>query len=283
MRSKAYAAGTIINALALGYGSAFGLRMLTEVRLSVEDDLKQSVLIEDGREVESKIVDHVLSKFGIKGTVEVKSEIPKGSGLGSSSAFMNALLLSIYKHLSKRLFAHEILRLNAELSLELGISYTGAFDDASASLLGGIVLTNNRNMKLISWEFRRAKAIVLIPEWNRGRISLEEIRRDAELVEKAIECAMKGDYRTAMMLNSKHYCKRIGYPIEVLDRVKDLECFSGLSGNGPTFVAFGSKDALKEIEEIWSEYGKILWTELVVEPSDDVVITPELYGNSDHM
>ncbi len=280
MKSKAYAAGTIINALALGYGSAFGLNMLTKVRLSVEDDLKRSLLIENGEEKESKIVDRVLSEFGIRGAVEVESEIPKGSGLGSSSAFMNALLLSVYKHLGIRLLAHEILRLNAKLSLELGISYTGAFDDASASLLGGIVISNNREMKLISWEFKRAKAIILIPEWGRGKISLDEIRRNPELVEKAVELALNGDYRKAMILNSKHYCDRIGYPFEVIEKVRDLECFCGLSGNGPTFVAFGSKDSLKEVEGIWSEYGKVVWTNLAETPSDEVVIKSELYDSS---
>ncbi len=283
MKSKAYAAGTIINALALGYGSAFGLNMLTKVRLSVEDDLKRSLLIENGEEKESKIVDRVLSEFGIRGAVEVESEIPKGSGLGSSSAFMNALLLSVYKHLGIRLLAHEILRLNAKLSLELGISYTGAFDDASASLLGGIVISNNREMKLISWEFKRAKAIILIPEWGRGKISLDEIRRNPELVEKAVELALNGDYREAMILNSKHYCDRIGYPFEVIEKVRDLECFCGLSGNGPTFVAFGSKDSLKEVEGIWSEYGKVVWTNLAETPSDEVVIKSELYDSSGNM
>jgi len=253
------------------------LNMITEVKLSVEDDLKCCVLIENGEERESRIVDYVLSKFGIKGVVEVKSEIPKGSGLGSSSAFMNALLLSIYKHLGKRLFAHEILRLNAKLSEELGISYTGAFDDASASLLGGIVVSNNTEMRLISWEFKKADAIVLIPRWKRGRISLDDIRKNTELVEKAVKHAIDGDYRSAMILNSMHYCKKIGYPTDVIEKVKDLDCSCGLSGNGPTFVAFGSRDALKEVEEAWSEYGSIVWTELVTTPSDGVTVTSELY------
>ena len=280
MKSKAYAAGTIVNALALGYGSAFGLSMITKVKLSIEDDLKRCILIENGEERVSRVVDYVLSRFNIRGVVEVESEIPKGSGLGSSSAFMNALLLSIYKYLGKRLFAHEILRLNAKLSLELGISYTGAFDDASASLLGGIVVSNNTEMRLISWEFRRANAIVLIPRWRRGKISLEEIRKNTELVEKAVKHAIDGDYRSAMILNSMHYCRKIGYPTEVIEKVKDLDCFCGLSGNGPTFVAFGSKETLKEVEEIWSEYGSIIWTELVATPSDEITVTPELYGNS---
>ncbi len=280
MEGEAYGAGTVINALATGYGCAFGVRIRTRVKLSVEEDLKKSVLSDGVSEREDDLVDSILSKFGLKGFVEVKSEIPKGSGLGSSSAFVNALLLAIYKHLDKRLFAHEILRTNAKLSLEHGISYTGAFDDASASLLGGIVLTDNFGMKVISWEFRKAKAVILIPEWDRGNISIEEIRKGVGLVKEAVECAMRGDYKNAMILNSKHYCARIGYPFEVVERVKDLDCCAGLSGNGPTFVAFGDGEVLRDVAGIWSEYGKVVWSELVREPSDEVIISRELYGNS---
>ena len=279
MRTKAYAAGTIINALALGYGCAFGLYLVTKVKLTVEEDAKENLLVEDGKELRSEVVDQVLSHFGLKGVVEVKSEIPKGSGLGSSSAFMNALLSCVFKHLGKRLFAHEILRLNARMSLDLGISYTGAFDDASASLLGGIVLTDNTNMRLISWEFRKAEAIVLVPNWRRGKIDLNEIRRDTKLVEEALECAKRGDYRRAMLLNSRHYCKRIGYPLDIVERANRLGCHCGLSGNGPTFVAFGEN--LEAVEKIWKRYGDVIWTELVNKPSDEVIVVEEIYGNSD--
>ncbi len=279
MRAKAYAAGTIINALALGYGCAFALDLVTKVKLTLEDELKESVLVEDGLERRSEVVNHILTHFGLRGVVEVKSEIPKGSGLGSSSAFVNALLLCVFKHLRKRLFAHEILRLNARISLDVGISYTGAFDDASASLLGGIVLTDNTNMRLISWEFKKADAIVLIPNWRRGKVDLNEIRRDTKLVEEALECAKRGDYRNAMLLNSKHYCRKIGYPFDVVEKASGMGCHCGLSGNGPSFVAFGEN--LEAIEKIWKRYGRVIWTEIVNKPSDEVIVAGEIYDSSD--
>ncbi|HIP58207.1 MAG TPA: shikimate kinase [Archaeoglobus profundus] len=277
MQAVAYAAGTIVNALATGYGSAFGLDLKIKVKLSVEEDLKENILIEDGREVRDKVLDFVLSNFKIKAIVEVKSEIPKGCGLGSSSAFMNALLLAIFKHTGRRLYAHEILRLNSQYSLKMGISYTGAFDDASASLLGGIVVTNNYKMELIEWIFKDADAVVLIPEWGRGEVSLEKIRRDTELVRRAIKEALNGNYKNAMMYNSIYYCDKIGYPLEVLERVKDLRCCCGLSGNGPAYVAFG--DDLKELINIWNDYGKIIKTKLISMPVDDVIITSQLFSS----
>jgi len=272
VKAQSYSAGTIINALATGYGCAFGLDI--KLRVKVDFNCGENVLIEDGVEKTSYVLNEVLKEFGLSAVVEVDSEIPRGSGLGSSSAFLNALILAIYKHLSKPLNAGEILRLNAKLSLRCGISYTGAFDDASASLLGGIILTNNSFMKVIRWEFKKAKAIILIPEFERGKIDLEKIRKDKSLVEKALKFAMNGDYKKAMYYNSLHYCKAIGYPMEIVEVVKDLNCCCGLSGNGPCFVAFGD---VREVKEVWESYGDVFESRIVNEPCDDVVITSDLF------
>jgi len=274
VKAQAYSAGTIINALATGYGCAFGLDLRMRVRVDFEVD--DNVIIEDGIERKSVVLDTVLNYFGLNAVVEVRSEIPKGSGLGSSSAFLNALLLAIYKHLSKPLNAEDILRLNAKLSLKCGISYTGAFDDASASLLGGIVLTNNVNMQILRWEFKKAKAVVLIPNFERGEIDLGKIRGDTSLVKKAVEFARKGDYKNAMYYNTLHYCRAIGYPLEIVEVVKDLDCCCGLSGNGPCFVAFGD---VKEVREVWKAYGDVIETKIVNEPCDDVVVTSNLFSS----
>lgn len=76
MKGSAYAAGTIINALATGTGCAFGLNLKTRVKLSV-DDLKRCIVLENGEEKENSIVDRVLLSTGCKCAVEVKSGIPK--------------------------------------------------------------------------------------------------------------------------------------------------------------------------------------------------------------
>ncbi|ADB57110.1 shikimate kinase [Archaeoglobus profundus] len=276
MKAQAYSAGTIINALATGYGCAFGLDLKLKVRVDFE--VNDNVVVENGIERRSIVLDTVLNHFGLNAVVEVESEIPKGSGLGSSSAFLNALLLAVYKYISKSLNAGDILRLNAKLSLECGISYTGAFDDASASLLGGIVLTDNTSMQMLRWEFKRAKAVILIPEFGRGRIDLNEIRRDLTLVRKALKFARRGDYKSAMYYNTLHYCKAIGYPIEVVEIVKDSNCCCGLSGNGPCFVAFGD---VKEVKKVWEAYGNVIETKIVNEPCDDIVITHDLFSYSE--
>ncbi len=103
--------------------------------------------------------------------------------------------------------------MNARISLEMGISYTGAFDDASASLLGGIVVTNNSKMKILKWDKKSAKALVLIPTWQRNDVLIDEIKKDVEFVKKEIKEALDGKYRDAMLHNSLHYCSALKYPL----------------------------------------------------------------------
>ncbi|HDM60327.1 MAG TPA: shikimate kinase [Archaeoglobus veneficus] len=278
-RAKAYAAGTVINALATGIGSAFGIELETRVDVCFEEDLKHSILYVNGKESNASLVEKVLHKFG-KAVVNVESEIPRRSGLGSSSAFMNALITATFKAFGHELDAFKILTMNARNSLDCGISYTGAFDDASASLLGGIVISNNLKMKLVKWEKISGEALVLIPPWKRGEVSLERIRSDVSLVSKAIESALKGDYRNAMLNNSKHYCSVIGYPIEPVEKAIEFNVCAGLSGNGPAYVAFGNSRDIRELEGVWEEYGKVIRTKLVEEPAEEVNVPGYLFLQS---
>jgi len=134
-------------------------------------------------------------------------------------------------------------------------------------------------MKVIRWEFRRGKAAVLIPDWGRGEVRVDDIRRNPERVRKAVGFAIRGDYRSAMIENSIYYCERIGYPVEVIERVREFGCCVGLSGNGPAFVAFGDSDSVRDVSSVWSEYGRVIVTELAREPVEDVVISPDLFEN----
>ncbi len=276
--ARAFAAGTVINALATGIGSAFGIELETRVKVTFEEDLKHSALYINGRKSNPSLVSRTLKNFG-KAVVEVESDIPRRSGLGSSSAFMNALITAAFKAFGQELDASIILSMNARSSLECRISYTGAFDDASASLLGGLVISNNPEMRLIKWKKLSGRAVILIPSWKRGEVSLERIRSDTSLVSRAIANAMSGDYRSAMLNNSKHYCSAIGYPVEPVERALEFDVHAGLSGNGPAYVAFGNSSNIKEVESMWKEYGRVIRTKLAERPAEDVKISDDLFLN----
>ncbi len=274
-KTKAFAAGTIVNALATNYGSAFALDLVTNVKLRFENDLKENIVYEDGKKVKNQIVDRLLTAIKKKAIVEIESEIPRQSGLGSSSAFMNALILAIFKELNEELNAHTILTMNARISLEMGISYTGAFDDASASLLGGIVVTNNSKMKILKWDKKSAKALVLIPTWQRNDVLIDEIKKDVEFVKKAIKEALDGKYRDAMLHNSLHYCSALKYPLEPLNVALNYDVAAGLSGNGPCYVAFGN---VNELYKAWKEFGEVVKTRIVNESAEKLTIPYYLFA-----
>jgi len=177
MKAKAYAAGTVLNALPTGIGSAFGIEMMTAVKLKPSEEIR---VIVNGTERKSIVAQRILLSMGIMAEVFVESEIPSGSGLGSSSAFVNALICAVKKMRGEELNAFDILRSNARFSIEAGISYTGAFDDASASLLGKFVVSDNRKMRLIRIDDFEGYSAVLIPEFGRAEVDWKRLRENAK-------------------------------------------------------------------------------------------------------
>lgn len=273
MIGRAYAAGTILNALATGIGCAFGIDLKTTAKLKISSE---NVLVVNGEERNPAILDKIVLPFGIKAQVIIKTNIPERSGLGSSSAFLNAILCALLKK-EGNLFAHRILKLNAQLSLNAGISYTGAFDDASASLLGGIVISDNYKMKLKNWLIASKKTAVLIPEFKRGKVDWDRIKSEAVNLSNALEKLEKLRFHEVMVENTKFYCKLIGYPLEIAERLWKERICCGLSGNGPAFVAIGDNDEISTAKEVWEEYGKVIVGRVPKNPAEEVMITPELF------
>ncbi len=278
MEGTAYAAGTVLNALATGVGSAFAIDLRTSVRLREGDSEGRNVkVIVNGVERKSNIAQRILRQAGFQGVVVVESEIPGGCGLGSSSAFVNALLLAVRKYMGYDLDAGEILRTNARLSVEAGISYTGAFDDASASLLGGFVVSENYRMRLYRRDELEGYAAVLIPKFGRVEVDWGKIRAEAAKLSSAVEAAKSGEYCRAMMENTKYYCGVMGYPTRIAEKGWTLGICCGLSGNGPSYVAFGSRNEMKAISNLWEDYGSVVVKKLVTDPAEKVIISDGLF------
>ncbi|MEM3761156.1 MAG: shikimate kinase [Archaeoglobaceae archaeon] len=270
MKAKAYAKGTILNALATGMGSAFAIDLTLSVRVKQDSE---SCLIVNGEERGSSVAEKVLNKFGIKARVKVKSEIPEKSGLGSSSAFLNALICAV----TERKIASEILSLNSELSLKAGISYTGAFDDASASLLGGFVISDNYRRVLWDWVLKKAFVAVLLPEFRRKDVDFEKIQRESYKLKGIDSKLRKHEFFDVMRENTIFYAELLGYPLEIVEKLWKEKICCGLSGNGPAFVAFGTKSDVATANEFWSSYGKVLIRKVPEKPAESIVITPELF------
>ncbi len=258
-------AGTIINAIATWKGSAFGIDLKTfaEVELS-EGKPGISGSIEelpggDTRLIE-RCVELVLGQFELElgGTVRTRSEVPLAGGLKSSSAAANAAVLATLRAIDKTLPPLELVKLGVRAAKEVGVTVTGAFDDACASFFGGVVLTDNRQMELLRREEYESKVLIFAPDKKAfsAETDVKRSRLIAPYVEMAYELALRGDYERAMTLNGFLYCGALGFDTEYMLRA--LECGVrgvSLSGTGPSYAALVSAGEVKEVRSAWESCG----------------------------
>src|SRR5512133_1807964 len=108
----AHGAATIVNAIALGKGAAFGVDLWTkaEVKLSSEAGVFEIKITSDPKEstlLMERTVFRVLEKFGVEkefgAKVVTTSNIPAARGLKSSSVAANATALATVTALDKKL------------------------------------------------------------------------------------------------------------------------------------------------------------------------------------
>jgi shikimate kinase len=258
-------AGTIINAIATWKGSAFGIDLKTfaEVDLS-EGKSGISGSIEELPEGDTRLIERcvelVLGQFGLEleGTVRTRSEVPLAGGLKSSSAAANATVLATLRAIDETLPPLEIVKLGVLAAKEVGVTVTGAFDDACASFFGGVVLTDNRQMELLRREEYESKVLIFAPDKKAfsAETDVKRSRLIAPYVEMAYDLALRGDYEQAMTLNGFLYCGALGFDTEYMLRA--LECGVkgvSLSGTGPSYAALVSDGELKEVRSAWESCG----------------------------
>ena len=254
-------AATILNAVATWKGSAFGICLKTtaEVELDGTCGVRGDIPGIDPTLV-VRCVELVLAKFGLEcgGVVRTRSEIPVASGLKSSSTAANAAVLATLDAIGEEMDLVEAAKIGVAAAREAGVTITGALDDALASMLGGVVVTDNRNMKLLKRELLDSEVLLLVPE--KKLFSKEtDIRRSrliAPLAEIAYDLAMKGDYGRAMTLNGFIYCSALGLSAEPL--LLALEAGAkgaSLSGTGPSYAALVDADNMDVLESRWSDLG----------------------------
>ncbi len=264
-RACASGAGTIINAIATWKGAAFGIDLMTFAKVELsEGETAVSGFIEEMPEGDARLIERcvemTLERFGLKlgGTVSTRSEIPLAGGLKSSSAAANASVLATLRAIGETLPPLEIVKLGVKAAKEVGVTITGAFDDACASFLGGIAVTDNREMKLLRREELDSKVLIFAPA--RKAFSADtDVKRSrliAPYVEIAYELALEGDYEQAMTLNGFLYCGALGFDTEHMLRA--LECGVkgvSLSGTGPSYAALVQAEQVKELRSAWESCG----------------------------
>ncbi|MFB6187891.1 MAG: shikimate kinase, partial [Halobacteriaceae archaeon] len=224
--AKAPAAGTIINALATGTGSAFAIDEYIEATVELTDGNEITGHIHDHPDADTTLIERCVEYVLVeqsaeeKGAiVETKSDVPIASGLKTSSAAANATILATFKALgTEDINKEQAAKVGVEAARDVGVTVTGAFDDASASMLGGLTITNNHTDTLLFRDEPDWSVLIWSPP---TRVYSQEvdIRRCQQLqpiIEHAVDVAKQGAYGTAMTINGFGYCAALEFDTDPL-------------------------------------------------------------------
>lgn len=261
-RAAAPAAGTILNALATGYGAAFAID--EDVRATVELGGESITGEIDGHpEADTSLIEEsvkrVFQAFGEDSgaTVRTESDVPLASGLKSSSAAANATVLATLEAIDQadQVTREEAARMGVEAAREAGVTVTGAFDDASASMLGGLTITHNTEDTLLLRDSIEWDVAAWIPPEQAfsSEADVDRCERVGPMAELVRELALSGRYATAMTVNGFAFAAALDRPVDpMLEALPDVEGVS-LSGTGPAYVAVGEPGVINAVHGRWSD------------------------------
>ncbi len=263
----AFGAGTVINAIATYKGSAFGIELKTEAEVMLTGDSITGEIEGGG---DTRLIEGacglVLDWAGIDSgaIIRTTSEVPQASGLKSSSAAANATVLATLRAIGRDMEPLDAVRLGVRAALDAGVTITGAFDDACASMLGGVVVTDNKNNKLLKREAIESAVVIYAPDRKAfsSQTNVMRSRAVAPWVDMAFELAMRGDYKKAMTLNGFLYTAALGFsPEPMLAALEAGVDGVSLSGTGPSYTALVEGESIDKLKAVWSSYpGRVFVT-----------------------
>ena len=266
-RARAPAAGTVLNALANRRGSAFAIDEYVRATVELADDPTVSVTVVGDPDANTTLVERCVELVtetygqGEGGTVTTESEVPMAAGLKSSSAAANATVLAALDALgltvsddaAADVTREEAARLGVRAARDAGVPQTGAFDDASASMLGGVTVTDNEADAVLDRASVDWDVLVWTPPDRAytADANVERCARLAPMADLVLELALEGRYAEAMTVNGFAFCAALGFPTEPLLEALPEAAGVSLSGTGPSVTAIGEADRLAAVEARW--------------------------------
>jgi shikimate kinase len=281
-RAGCRGAATIVNAIATGKGAAFGITLETDAEVSLEagpGELRTPNSTE-GSGLVAGCVRALAMKTGkteVHGQVRIESEIPISRGLKSSSAVSNAVVLATSRALGTSIPDFEIILTGIEESIKASVTITGAFDDASACYMGGVVATDNRAFTILHRGTLDPDLVVIlhIPDRRITKASVKglDFSPIAHEVEKAFDLALRGEYLKAMELNSRAYSKVLDVSEDIASLARKKGALAaGISGTGPaTAILCDRAEESDILRALQREEGSVLKAHINNIPATEVV------------
>ena len=264
-RATMHGAISIVNAIATGNGSSLGISL----RVTAEAELGRGcgVRFVTGRN-EDRLVNNIVRNTMPKELIEsnqviirVKSEIPIGYGLKSSSAVSNAVALACSRLAKDSIDDNAVLDAAVRASLDAKVSITGAYDDATACYFGGFTVTDNYSRRLIRREAapENLHAIILLPR-NTPRGDVNKLSALSDLFTDAFRLTEAGEYWKAMKLNGVLASAALSSKYApIMASLERGALAAGVSGNGPSVAAVAYEDEIDDIKSALSKFeGRII-------------------------
>lgn len=265
----AHGAATIINAMALDKGAAFGVDLFTkaEVELTNEPGLIAAKILSDPAEstlLAEKTVMRVFKRFNVEkklgAKVETQSNIPVAKGLKSSSAAANAVALATTAALGEKLGDLEIVGLGVDAAFDAKVTVTGAFDDACASYFGGVAITDNLKREILRQSPLAEDVTVLfhlpLQKAYSADSDVNRLKAVKQLVQVAYEEALAGNLWEALTLNGLIYSSAWAYnPSIAIDALDAGAVAAGLCGKGPAVAAVSPKEKVDAVKAALQRHG----------------------------
>ncbi|OLB89579.1 MAG: shikimate kinase [Thaumarchaeota archaeon 13_1_40CM_38_12] len=259
VKASMHGAISIVNAIATGKGATLGISLGIEATITTESG--KGIFFENRESnLSARLIRAVLDTSVPKSELEqkklrisVKTEIPSGYGLKSSSAISSVISLACAKLFKPKATDLEILRDGVHASIQSKVSITGAFDDACACYFGGFSVTDNTNIKIIKSEKAPddLSAIIFVPK-SRRRGNVKKLRTLENVFAQAWELASKSEYWNAMTLNGLATTILGSDPRIITELIESGALGASVSGNGPAIAAVAKNDRISNVKRVFS-------------------------------
>jgi len=259
-KATMHGAVSIVNAIATGKGATLGISLGVETKIQATPGT--GIFFENKESsLSARLIKAVIEKAVPKEDLEknkisvmVKSEIPSGYGLKSSSAISSVISLACAKLFRPKATDFEVLKYGVEASIQTKVSITGAFDDACACYFGGFVVTDNTNLKIVKSEKAPEDlvAVIFIPR-SRKRGNVKRLKILDGVFSQAWTLASNSDYWNAMMLNGLATSTILNSdPRIITDLVESGALGASVSGNGPSIAAIAKKENVSNVKKVFA-------------------------------
>ncbi len=270
-KATLHGAISIVNAIATGKGATLGISLKTEatvktsvgkgIVLKLENGTFSSRLI--NKVVEKVVPKKILNKNKLE--ISIRSEVPTGYGLKSSSSTSSAVALACAKLFNPTWSDQKILLAGVEASIQTKVSITGAYDDACGCYYGGFVVTDNYQRKIIKSEKgpKNLSSVIFIPR-SRKRGKIKNLKNLSPVFEQAWRLAKNSDYWNAMVLNGLAASTILNSDPQIITELLERGALgASISGNGPAIAAIVKKRDIQNIKKVFSSHeGKTIVSEI---------------------